>query len=457
MNPHGPNFKVISVLRKAFSFSAKFLFLLFLTGFYACNKPTPIGLEVQPSQDQIGVYVSDTSTVMAYTFRNDSLRSDETSLALLGSYVDPEFGKAEASFYTQLRLPTANVDFGTNPVLDSVIFTLGYKGTYYGDTNAVQTVEIYEMTEAMHLDSNYYSNSTFQTDPTPIGTATLKFTPNTVVVLDTDTADTLAPHIRIALDPAFGQKILAESGGPNLADNIAFQEFLKGLYVKVNNPSQSTGDGCIGYFNIINGVSGIDLHYSNDDADSLVYPITIGSFAARSNHFEHDYTGTIVEQHINGTAPDTNLLYLSAMAGVSAKIELPFIENWANNPKRSINRVELVMTLDNGSDVTFPAPLKVQLVGLDSAGAWTTLVDDAYSSQVYLDSRYFGGPLQDDNTYHFLITLHTNRILSGEIKNNGMVLVVSGNAISGSRLILNGPQSPLAGSRMKLKVTYTEF
>jgi len=103
-----------------------FYFLLFFLSvvIFSCHKdPTRIGLELQPSEDQMNVYMSDTTTIIAHSMLYDSVRTDETSVTMLGSYFDPVFGSSTVSLYTQLMLSSTSVNFGDNPVLDSIIFS----------------------------------------------------------------------------------------------------------------------------------------------------------------------------------------------------------------------------------------------------------------------------------------------------------------------------------------------
>ena len=71
--------------------------------------------------------VSDTTfEVYAVSEKEEPIITDETSLNLLGSQWSEVSGLTHASFYTHLRLSEVDPDFGTNPVVDSVFFTLVY-------------------------------------------------------------------------------------------------------------------------------------------------------------------------------------------------------------------------------------------------------------------------------------------------------------------------------------------
>ncbi len=197
------------------------IILVIFSFLFACKEPDIVGIEVQPAGDQLNVEHCDTISLFAYSVLEDSIRTDETTYNLLGSSFDPVFGKCAASFYAQLRLSVNNVNFGTNPVLDSIVLSLPY-ATIYGDTNAQQTVKVYEIAEDIYKDSIYYSNRDFLTTGVPI--ASMTFTPN---IRDSVTVgnDKLPPQLRIHLNAAVGQKFLDASGSTSLSDNNNFLNF----------------------------------------------------------------------------------------------------------------------------------------------------------------------------------------------------------------------------------------
>ncbi len=106
-----------------------------------CNDDkNSLGLDVQPPNDKLNVFTVDTTAVIAYSQIVDSVKTDETSLTLLGSMVDPVFGSSTASFYTQFRLSQTAFDFGTTPFPDSLVLALDYED-FYGDSTSAMTVK----------------------------------------------------------------------------------------------------------------------------------------------------------------------------------------------------------------------------------------------------------------------------------------------------------------------------
>ncbi|MBL4655505.1 MAG: DUF4270 family protein, partial [Bacteroidia bacterium] len=193
----------------------------------SCDKEDIVGSEVHPSSVNLDLKIDTTIRVDAFTIREDSLRTDELSRNLIGSYNDPVFGQSVASIYTQFRLTSSNLTFGDNPTLDSIVLVLDYSG-FYGDASAAMNIEVYEVTEDFYKDSTYYSNKKLSYDVTEDGKKT--FIPNQLDEEKVDGNNT-EKHLRIRLNNSLGQKLLDELGSNNLADNEAFSEFFKGLHI----------------------------------------------------------------------------------------------------------------------------------------------------------------------------------------------------------------------------------
>ena len=119
----------------------KFFFILPLClsiSLTSCDETSVVGLDVQPENDLLNVGYQDTTTVFTRTFDGDSLNTDESLISsgvgLIGKYIDPVYGTATASMYTQVRLPSniLSTTFGTAPVCDSIVLSLVYDGPVYG-------------------------------------------------------------------------------------------------------------------------------------------------------------------------------------------------------------------------------------------------------------------------------------------------------------------------------------
>src|SRR5690606_10874034 len=307
--------------RKATMLSAVFFLLITFT-FTSCKKDG----ELEPDFDGGNVNINrvDTFSIVTSLVKEDSIRTDVSSLNLLGLFNDPVFGLSSASFFTQVTLNGLNVDFGTGAVLDSAVLTMAYSNLY-GDTASPMSINVFEVTQQMSPDDAYYSNQKLTYNSTPIVSTT--FTPklNDSVYVTFDSTNK-APHLRINLGNTFGNKIIAESSTANLANNSSFTQFFKGFYItttdSVQNTSLAPGQGSIVYFNMNSSLSTLTLYYN----DSSKYEFLINAESAKFNRFDHNYTGTDVEAQLQGGG-DTSVSYIQTMSGVKTKLEIPYLKN----------------------------------------------------------------------------------------------------------------------------------
>ena len=116
----------------------------------SCADPNTIGLEVQPTSENI--IISDTSSLSWQTSQiesEDSLRTDEQLNVGIGKINDAEFIDASrSSFLTQILLTENNTDLGTNPEVESVVLSYTYSG-YYGSLDEFVDLTINESPQSL--------------------------------------------------------------------------------------------------------------------------------------------------------------------------------------------------------------------------------------------------------------------------------------------------------------------
>lgn len=437
---------------KKFSWFSAGLFLITALLFTTCKKENnDLGLEIQPPSDKLNVFSTDTTSVIAYSQIVDSVKTDETSVSLLGSILDPVFGKSTASFFTQLRLSQSAVSFGTNPVLDSLILSLKYKG-YYGDTNAVMTVRVFELAEQIQIDSQYYSQQSVAVKETLLGQKT--FTPDFTndMILG---GDTLAPHLRVNLGTLTSELAnkLFNAPADSMANNGSFLNYFYGLYVTAE-PANS--DGVIIYLDLLSSLSEMTLYYHNDTEDSLSFEYLINSNCARFGNYSHDYSLGSPAFKTQAIDKDTTLgksiCYVQALGGVKTFVRFPSIKNYYSNGKIAVNEARLFLSCYE-SDPGLEVASTLVLVKRKAEGGYTITNDQLDGAD------YFGGYYDKDNHgYWFRITSTIQELMRSSDPDYGLEIYVSGGAVNAQRVLLNGtsPQLPSAPEdRMKLIITYT--
>lgn len=400
-----------------------------------------MGLDLIPESDLLSHEFIDTTTIIAYSVMEDSLRTDIMTTNLLGSVSDPEFGVTTASIYTQFRLSSINVSFGTNPVADSIILTIPYKGIY-GDTLATQNIRIHELDDTLSQHKLYYHVSTLPVQSQIIGQAS--FVPNTWLVDSVDGVKVL-PHMRIALSHEFANKIInAESA--TLAENKVFTKVFKGLYL-TSEDATTPGSGAIMYLDLNHSQSKITLYYHNS-TDTLTEEFLINSNSVKFNHYNHfDYSGAnplLLDQFSGNPDSGEEKLFLQSMGGVKIKLEFPFLESLANK-KIAVHEAALILENDN-PDEFYPMPSLIGIRTYDTA--YHVLPDESEGSS------YINGIAVTNSRYRIRITRYVqNRLLHPEEPDDPLFIIGAGSSLSSNRAVLKGTDA--GPNRMRLLIYYT--
>lgn len=451
------SFNILSRVPNPFGAGTKFFMIAAIAAAaVSCNKENDLGLDVQPENDLLVAGVQDTTRLITYTEREDSARSDEAPVCLLGVHNDVVFGRSTAGLFTQFLLPNniQDIDFGTESqlVLDSTVLSLTYRADFFGDTTQQQTFRVYQMTEAIHKDSGYYTNQTKQYYPAPIGVKTFVPRPRTKVTL----ADGVkAAHLRIPLDPSFGQLVFSQSGTDNLKNNSNWLSFCKGFYIEAD--STISGEGAILHFGMADSLTRLTLYYRDvvtQDTLTFSFVVTSGS-AAYFSHFTHNYALSAFSGSLSN--PDTvngeSNVYIQGMAGLRTAIKMPHLSGWNSLGDIAVNKAELVIQADAGYiDALHAANAKLYLTAEDSAGRSLLLIDMVTSLAT------FGGSF-NGTSYEYRINLprHIQRILDGSEPNYGFYLKEIDPVQSSRRVVLGGASNPSPALKMFLRMVYTRI
>lgn len=301
--------------------------------------------------------------VTAYNIdNNDSIRTDASKLGLatLGAFSESQFGMQKASYYTQLRLPAYDPDFGTNPTVDSVVLVIKptyasdsittttdenyiypdgsvpakkvvntYPATKYGRTKfngGNLTVKVEEVTEFLNGYSDIaYSNKVYGSGQ-ELGTKTFNGKVSSVVLTkDSDNSQLFSSEVgfRIPLSASFFKtKIIDKKGQPELKDVASFIRYFRGLKLSVTE-----SNGYLVQFS----PSTVELimYYKSTDTGATTstqkkYAFSVGNGNAHIGNYEYNRAGSALE---SAPAPNTATgdarLYAQGMGGNSIGIKFP--------------------------------------------------------------------------------------------------------------------------------------
>ena len=388
----------------------------------SCTDPNTIGLEVQPTSDNITIsHISSFSWQTTQTESEDSLRTDEALNLILGGIDDFEFGFNNAGFYTQILLKENNTDLGTNPIVDSVVLSYTYSG-YYGDLQDFTSLDVVVLQEDIYKDSIYYSTS--YTIPVSSG---MQYVESFSV---SDEASE-SPLLTVKLSGDFGQEIL-DLENEGLKDNETFLENFKGISVF------ASGQNTMLYLNPSGSNSSLKIYYHNDESetDTLSLDFELGGDAARINLFNPKPLESL--NQVDGK------IYIQSMSGYKAKIEVNNTDSIKSILQgKAINKVTIVFDVEDGSQSEYTAHDKLFLVRVNEQGDNVFLTDYTVEGE-----NHFGGSLDNDK-YEFNITRYFYQLLNNDTYTNDLYLLPAGAAVNANRTILS--------EDIKLTINYSKL
>lgn len=417
---------------------------MFLGGVLVYNcEPEPDSLGEQLFLNGAAEGVESSYDLIAYNIKNnDTIRTDAfklldivssgsvSSTAVLGAFNESQFGMQRASYFTQVRLPSYNPDFGTNAVVDSVVLVLKpivsldslttttNESYVYPDGNVDAkkvvntypikkfgkakfnggklTLQVNEVTEFMNgVNDIVYSNRNFDTNTTALGSKEIKNGSVSSVVITKDSDNTelftsSTPVLRIQLTPSvFQSKIINKKGQPELNDVSNFIRHFRGLKVSVVE-----NDGYL--FQFTPNDMQLIMYYKNDKLVDNVNtrPQTKYEFAVKgsnmhSAYYEYDRTNTVMNNYAFGnTTIGDKKLYAQGMGGNSIGIkfkkeEIDKLKQLYQNDKAAIISAKIRIYTDKSEwSNPYAKPTEFTIVqrDKDSSGKETTAFTTDYTS-----------------------------------------------------------------------------
>lgn len=440
----------------------------------SCEKPEEeIGLELQPGNELLSTNVVDTFSVLAYTERDDSIRTERVTPGLVGAYTDPIFGFSKAGHITQLRLSSNNPNLIPDGiemediVVDSVVLVLDYylyigvdnpSVTVYGGTGE-QYFEVFEVSDELFVDSNYFENSPVNyIDDDLVKEGANRHKPNTrdsVIV----GGETSYPQLRIPLDESFADRFFDADVDGDLDDD-SFESLVKGIYITVDETKFNTNNSGIISFDTFTDDSRIVMYYKSVTPDTTIsysYNFEIRSSTAKFNKFSHVFGGaTSLSQQLRGNIEyGQQDLYVQSMGGTKLFVDFPFIENLRDSSGLAINKAKIILPVRDIYPTqlrSFMGPQQLLIFPRDEDGNIYSLQDDNASS--------FGFYNEEEGAYEFYISRYLQQVLLGEREHYGFEIVSLAASRTANRVVLNGAEYPSAdnpSNNLKLVVTFTKF
>lgn len=410
---------------------------------WGCTKgDQTLGINLLPGVKVLDTkYYQDKESITTSIFSDPKIRVDRPKYNLLGSFNDPLFGRTDASFAAQFRLPY-HPAYSATAAIDSIVLRMYYK-IMYGDTVSVQNVNIYELTGGLNYDSKYLSSfnvkSLAGTEPIGSGSFTPKFRTDSTLV------DTTQQVISVRLNNSFGNSLLGIDS-LDMTTNDKFLSIFKGLYIGTT-PINRKGS----LVSIDATSSMIVLYYHDATKDTLGFAYKVSTNSANISSYVHDYTLARFNPNLDKDNNADSLIYIQPTGGIRSKILIPSLSKWKDSTNYIINKATLTFHVDTiMSDYRrYAMPGRIYLKLINDLG------EEEFPKDSELSSAYYGGYYDPTTaTYSFNIAQHLQQLIAETIKNNGFYLVHSDRNNSAQRVVLKGMKS---SKPAELNVTYTRY
>lgn len=400
-------------------------FLITFPIFSACEDPSNLGLELDPNNNQIGVFYQEIP-LTALVIQQDSLITTNPESLVFGSDEGDFFGKTEATAYSRLLFNRDLARPNSTATLDSVRFNFSIRAVNGNDLSTDKTIQVHRLNEQIR-EVNYYNFSRLDYEEEPIFSSSFNFS---------NRQDTLV--FATITENAFANELFeALKEGSAFSDIFTFRNFLPGLVFKGGQDENTSFNARPG-----NNTGFIFFYKNEGDTISRAYPIATGVNNNSARHFNqivNDPTGTptaqITEKFVAydlgeraGAKNNTGILVKLDMSALDA-----FLDTLENV---TFNQVTLEMGPLERNVATNRPPQFLQMFFTNETNR--VLLGDLGAFAVQSDGRpqfdpATGDPFvgdapallahnRENNIYRQTITSHVNAIYRGNLQRRDFIL-----------------------------------
>ncbi|HRP88479.1 MAG TPA: hypothetical protein PKX92_00435 [Edaphocola sp.] len=333
--------------------------LAFCIGFFSltsCKEHSIIKGGIVPEVDNIHTFQKGNAD-FDISFTNslsDSLTTSNFSInsanaIAIGAFTDPFFGQTSSIAHFQITPYSSQFRFPDSVVIDSAVLVLPFSnssqsGRIYGDTNSVNTWNIYKTGEKLVKSKTYFNNQQTSLGQL-IGTATVSYSQfnDTTKHVIGSTNDTTQGQLRIKLANSFAQEIF-NTDTNHLKNTTAFFEYFNGISIA---PDLSKAQNLLAYFLLPSGPTEpkslenarIEFHYHKNTDTSFISLVMRPTVCAYYSNLTNNYTGFAANNYINKTSDS---ILVQSNPGFKTDITI----NGLNSiPLSVINQAELKITV----------------------------------------------------------------------------------------------------------------
>ncbi len=324
--------------------------LILLSAFFlSCENPTAIGIDTGTGNVQ-STYYSDTLSLETGTMLLDSAISSGQAAALIGSAIDPVFGKVSATAYLQPSLYTDET-YGTlvefpalkTSIYDSVQLRLVDRDILvFGDTLEPITLSIHRLKKPLDRNRNYNYDDQSDFEAQPLATAEIN-----IRSFSTANRDSVIAHY-ITLPDELGKELMAISETDAAKTRSTFENSFAGFALVANSDSKGMYVLNVGTFSSQSTYLVLYFHNSGESTSSA-YPFEFSG--KRYNQIKADRAGTnlasLVQKKQTIKANFSGNTYVQASSGVVSYVKFDGLNYLKKNT--IINRAILYSEADESS------------------------------------------------------------------------------------------------------------
>lgn len=430
----------------------------------SCDKDMHVSLG--NANENLGVNILDSMTIQASTFQLNNIPSSATGTILVGKAEIPETGTVSSSSYFRLALTSFLDDIPDDAAFDSLTLVVRPNASryYYGDTTQSQKIVVHRVTQDIVptpvssgllgdknpiyiTDASVYTSQSFEYDDTPLGSLT--FLPRMRGV------DTLS----IRLEDNLGQEIydLIQAKDLKVLSNENFVNYLKGLVIVPDNQNTAI----VGLNDTVN----FNINYSYMGADGFKKTgkktIVTGAKGYQFNSLSYDRTQTVFES-LSGTNREIKStqtggkVFLQGGTGVVAKLTIPSLNLFMQQPDIAINKAELIIETDGFNYGPTPAPpaLILFIAGYDNV-PYSYLMNP-FSTSLQQAAYVPGDGFAKKGQYVFNLIDYIKTVNAAERRESSLFLSVASTSLfatANTAVIATENNKP----KIKLNIVYTKF
>jgi len=197
-------------------------------------------------------------------------------------------------------------------------------------------------------------------------------------------------------------------------------------------------------------LSELAIYYPQDTLDNRKYGLSLGLL--KNLHIEHDYSGSVVEEAVNGgTTFGDSLLFVESLAGTNIEFDLSNVQNIQD---RLLNYAELelvVAELMDYSQEEHP-PIQILLASTDEDNQ-LILIEDISAIGFPLDVEEITDGLDTYWKYTIPLTRYVQDVIKSVESGDNLTISAILKAQRPNRSIIFGPNHSTFPSKLKLTFT----